>query len=77
LNNQLCYGTTFNNFSITGDVNGLLILNDCRITNLQNLDGIFQNCLFLDTTPMTINPNASIFFNNCRSAVAGTDYINI
>ena len=46
---------------------------ECSMYSLTNIAGTYDKCWLLDTTPISIASNKNILFNNCRSAVPGSD----
>jgi len=71
INNQNCNDTKFKELKIYGQQNGMGFFYDCKIENLQNLNGNYENCKFLTTNVMSLAINSDIFFNNCRSGIGG------
>jgi len=72
LNNQPCLATRFRECKVWGTQGSLAMFFNCRIDNITNMNGIFEDCKFLTTTPSVIANGAVIMMNNCRSQVPGS-----
>jgi len=73
LNNQPCLATRFKECKVTGTQASLGLFFDCRIDDLQGMNGNYIGCYFLNTTPLVVAASANIMLNNCRSQVPGSD----
>ncbi len=78
MGNQLCTATRFRELKLDGTMNGLGLLYDCRIENLQNIQGIFTNCRFLATNDILIS-SSSVELIKCEtegSEIQNFDWTN-
>jgi hypothetical protein len=73
LNNQDVDGCIFQGIKLSGIQNGEIDAHYCAINGAQILDGEYEECSFIVNTPMVVKAGGSLFVNNCRSAIPGTD----
>jgi len=75
VNGYLCMNSKFIDCKLYGTlaVGTRVMCTGCRLDDLQNINGIFESCYFLTTTPLVINAGAELLFDNCRSSVPGSD----
>ncbi|MDA3941862.1 MAG: hypothetical protein PF693_21545 [Spirochaetia bacterium] len=73
LNGQTCVNSQFNQLILTGNQADPIKAENCMLTNLQGLNGAYNGCVMVDTTPMLAAIDSNIFMNNCRSGVPGND----
>jgi len=72
LNNQPVLATRFKELNLFGtQYNSMGLFFDCRIANLQGLQGVFDNCRFLGTNDIAISSGTTEFFNCKTQAGAG------
>ncbi len=46
---------------------------ECSLANITNMTGTYDKCWFITTTPLVLSASNNILFNDCRSAIPGTD----
>ncbi len=78
LNSQPCMATRFRNLKLYGTqhTGSVALVFGCRIGNLQNILGVFDECKFVEATPMTLQ-SGQTSVGGCVSQVVGFDMISL
>lgn len=76
LNNQLTIGSGFTSLEVSGTQNGFGRFFTCRIANLQNLEGIYEACIFVDSTAILLKA-AQVTMHDCYSAIPGGHFVTL
>ncbi len=75
MNEQWCHATSFRNCKLYGtqQQDSMALAYDCRIDNLQNMQGVYESCKFLSTADL-VKSTGDIELYDCKGQVAG-EYI--
>jgi len=74
INNQSAIATRFRELKISGTQNNIGLFFDCRIANLQNLNGIYTRCSFFGVSPILLG-NATTELVNCITQAGSGEQI--
>lgn len=73
LNNQAIVGSEFYSVKVSGIQSGPASFRNAGINGVTGMDGNYHSCFFLNTTANAPAANSTIFMDNCRSMVPGSD----
>ncbi len=78
MNNQPCVATRFRELKLYGNqrTGSVALAYGCRIGNLQNLLGVFDDCKFVEATPLAVQ-SGQISIGSCAAQVVGFDLITL
>ncbi len=75
LNGKLVNATRFYEVKMWGECNGLILAKDCRLENITNMYGKYENCELLPTQPITLASNQQTVLYTCVNAKFSEDII--
>ena len=72
LNGQTAMASKFKDLKVYGTQVSIGLFYDCRIGNLQGMQGVYDDCKFVDATPLVLSGGQTTI-NNATSTIAGED----
>ncbi len=71
LNGQMVIATRFKNLEVYGTQSYIGLFYNCRVKNLQGLNGVYEDCSFMYSGALTVLASGAVSLLNCTSNISG------